>query len=113
MNQHVIILVLSVLVLLLSVHITRKSSENFSTLITSMTPQEIQAAAQQPACNQALKAYYDQPDIQQRFMNLNAATVSALVDVDNSCGSQFPVDFAMPNNRMNSALGGTHHNKYK
>ncbi len=113
MNQHTIILVLSVLVLLLTVHITRKSTEQFSTLVTSMTPAEIQAAAKQPACSQALAAYYELPDTQQRFMNINPASIPALINIDTNCGSQFPADIAMPVNRMNFALGGTHENKYK
>jgi hypothetical protein len=114
-KEHMIIVVLSLVVLILSiVLVAHKRSEGYSNyynLRSTMTPAQVNAALAQPACSAATKTYCDATaTAQYPFSNQFQPQMSAVIS---SCGTDFPIAGACaasnPNYQLapsNFLLGG-------
>jgi len=121
MQQHHIIIALSVVVLLLALNMVRgkgKKQENFAVmfpLVSNMTQAEQQAAMAQPSCSQATAALCQDAKGKDLSLYNNSYLLS---NVQSACGANYPVYSACAaqdpsfGNNIPMLLGGTHMNKY-
>ncbi len=108
-KEHMIIVVLSVVVLILSiVLVAHKKSEgydNYYNLRSTMTPAQVSAALAQPACSTATQNYCTATATSQYPFSDNFAP--QMSQVISACGSDFPVAGACSQTNPNYQLSPT------
>lgn len=97
-DVNVQIMILAAIVFFGSLLMLRSEEEQFRpiVLVSKMTPQQVQTISSQPSCKQALMNYCPMAAKSQAVLN-GVSLVPELAAVQNSCGTDFPVNVACNN----------------
>jgi hypothetical protein len=105
-KEHMIIVVLSLVVLILSiVLVAHKRSEGYTSyynLRSTMTPAQVTAALAQPACSTSTQNYCTATATSQYPFNTDF--VPQMTEVMSACGAQFPIAGACAQSNPNYQL---------